>query len=221
MFILQLVESEKVTENSRSRCQEQNIPFYRFNPKLNDIIPAGETDNTKLLDMVIETKIQIKEQKLKEMAELLQVLTVSSQDVSEVLQRSPSPCTPAEKDAQPPSSEKKKSDLAEKRHEFQVPQLSITAADDKQEQLYGDEDSTSPLTDQYNDMLNESIVHPTTEPDMDNHRTTSSARAAEDFSTELDEQNKLSNGQLPLNHYQLKVDNQVQTDQTDELLETS
>ena len=100
------MESEKVAENSKSRCEEQGIPFYRFNPQLKEIIPAGETDNEKLLDMVIETKIQIKEQKLKEMTDLLQMIIISSSDVSV------STCTPSAAPTHDTSSVEKQSPRA-------------------------------------------------------------------------------------------------------------
>ncbi len=34
--------------------EEQGIPFYRFNPQLNEDIPSGETDLMKLVQMLIE-----------------------------------------------------------------------------------------------------------------------------------------------------------------------
>lgn len=34
--------------------QEQGIPFYRFNPQLDEVIPSGETDLTKLINMLIK-----------------------------------------------------------------------------------------------------------------------------------------------------------------------
>lgn len=34
--------------------QEQGIPFYRFNPQLDEVIPSGETDLAKLINMLIK-----------------------------------------------------------------------------------------------------------------------------------------------------------------------
>ncbi len=34
--------------------EEQGIPFYRFNPQLDEVIPSGETDLVKLLNMLIK-----------------------------------------------------------------------------------------------------------------------------------------------------------------------
>ena len=52
----QLVESESVAENFKSRLTELGIPYYRFSPQLDEVIPAGETDNTKLMDMIINVR---------------------------------------------------------------------------------------------------------------------------------------------------------------------
>ena len=210
---MQLVETEKVTENSKSRCKEQGIPFYRFNPTLNDIIPAGETDNTKLLDMVIETKVQIKEQSLKEMTEILQMITISSYDIPPTPTPVQSATSNASTQEAESSAEKERHDpseqiqaaevpqtISEKRQVFQVPQVSITNEDDEPLQ----EDDGSQLNDQHNDMLNESLIHPT-DSVMDDHATAS----PDDF-TASDNTKELSNGQLPHSHYQLEVDGQEQ-----------
>ena len=37
--------------------EEQGIPFYRFNPQLDEDIPSGETDLTKLVDMLIKVRL--------------------------------------------------------------------------------------------------------------------------------------------------------------------
>ena len=53
-FDQQLVESEAVAKNTRSRLKELGIPFYRMSPHLDEVIPSGETDTGKLLDMVMK-----------------------------------------------------------------------------------------------------------------------------------------------------------------------
>ena len=68
---IQIVESEMVAENSRSRCEEQHIPFYRFSATLDDIVEAGETDNDKLFNMVLKTKMETPEQGLDSLVEML------------------------------------------------------------------------------------------------------------------------------------------------------
>ena len=74
---MQLVESEMVAENCKSRCEEQGIPFYRFSPHLKEVVAAGETDLTKLLDMIIQTKIETSEQGLQELIDLFFVSEAS------------------------------------------------------------------------------------------------------------------------------------------------
>lgn len=196
---MQLVESEKVAENSQSRCEEQDIPFYRFNPTLNDIIPAGETDNVKLMDMVIETKIQIKELRLKEMTELLQMITISNSDVDVA----PSVHSHTEETHSSLEDKLETSHLGAKRQAiFSVPQVSITTEDDQEEDV-----SSVQHNEQYNEMLNKSMVHPA--GDAEDSPMTSSA---DDFA-EMDNQMEHSDERLLHNHYQLKVDSQEQNEQ--------
>ena len=144
------METEKVAENSKSRCKEQDIPFYRFNPELKGIVSPGETDNAKILDMLIETKVQIKEQRLKEMIQQLQMITVSSNDASVMSTPPAAPPTRgasfAEKSSPPPSSQKQF---------LQVPRFTITTEDGEEE------DGEEEAKDKHNDQLNESIVNPT------------------------------------------------------------
>ena len=79
------MESELVAENSRSRCEEQDIPFFRFSPKFDMIISSGETDTEKLLNMVIKTKIYLKEQEklLQQITNIFHKVAESSQDIDE------------------------------------------------------------------------------------------------------------------------------------------
>ena len=51
-----------VTNNTRCRCIEENISFYRFNPSFKEYIDSGETDTKKLLEMILETREQAKVQ---------------------------------------------------------------------------------------------------------------------------------------------------------------
>ncbi len=64
--------------NSESRCLEQNIPFFRFSPSLNEIIPAGETDNEKLFSMVLQTKVEINNQQMIELIKLFHKIAEAS-----------------------------------------------------------------------------------------------------------------------------------------------
>ena len=76
--VLQLVESEMVATNSHSRCREQGIPFYRFSPKLRDVIAGSETDNEKLFNMVIQTRIDTREQGMEEVVRLFHTIAHAS-----------------------------------------------------------------------------------------------------------------------------------------------
>ena len=67
-----------VATNSKSRCEEQNIPFFRFSPRLNEIIPAGETDNEKLFSMVLQTKTEIINQRMTDLIELFHKIAEAS-----------------------------------------------------------------------------------------------------------------------------------------------
>lgn len=67
-----------MAKNCSQRCHEQNIPFYRFSPHLNHVISAGETDNDKLLDMMLQTRIQTPQQGMAELASLFQLVADAS-----------------------------------------------------------------------------------------------------------------------------------------------
>ena len=67
-----------VATNSQSRCREQGIPFYRFSPKLRDVIAGSETDNEKLFNMVIQTRIDTREQGMEEVVHLFHTIAGAS-----------------------------------------------------------------------------------------------------------------------------------------------
>lgn len=71
-----------VAENSKSRCEEQGIPFYRFSPHFKEVIAAGETDTEKLLDMIIQTKMETEEQGLKKLVDLFLLIAEASRGLS-------------------------------------------------------------------------------------------------------------------------------------------
>ena len=60
-----------MARNCESRCKEQGIPYFRFSPKLDEVIAAGEVDTKKLIDMIIQTKIQTVEQHIENAIRLL------------------------------------------------------------------------------------------------------------------------------------------------------
>ena len=70
-----------MADNSSQRCREQNIPFYRFSPHLSHVISAGETDTDKLLDMMLQTRIQTPQQGLSELTSLFQLVADASKKV--------------------------------------------------------------------------------------------------------------------------------------------
>lgn len=212
------METEKVAENSKSRCEEQDIPFYRFNPSLKEIIPAGETDNEKLLDMIIEAKIQIKEQGLKEMIELLQMLTINSTnttDASRSVNNTPSnsAALPPTKDSSyvvrsgPPPSPPTVTAATDREQLFnnqQVPRFTITSESGEEEE--SEEDHAN---DRYNDQLNKSMVSPAEATEGGDGRLASTGM---DFSESVNakEEVEIDSGESSHKHYQLKVDNHNQ-----------
>eukprot|EP00731_Ephydatia_muelleri_P031640 Em0023g147a len=73
-----LVESEAMADICRSYCEEQGIQFYRFSPHLSSLIAAGEIGLEKLVDMIIETRIQTKTQGISEVVDLLRLVAQES-----------------------------------------------------------------------------------------------------------------------------------------------
>ena len=55
---VQLMESESVAENCQSRLQLQGIPFFRFNPRLEEALPSPEVTREQLLNMIMQTRYQ-------------------------------------------------------------------------------------------------------------------------------------------------------------------
>ena len=47
-----------MAKNCQSRLQQQGIPFYRFNPHLDEAIPTTELNAEKLLNMIMQTRYQ-------------------------------------------------------------------------------------------------------------------------------------------------------------------
>ena len=52
------MESESVAQNCQSRLQSQGIPFYRFNPYLQEALPSQDVSRDQLLDMIMQTRYQ-------------------------------------------------------------------------------------------------------------------------------------------------------------------
>ena len=66
---LQLVEPSIADSNCKSRCEEQNISYFRLNPRLEQVVGAGETDMEVLISMIIQTSKEMNERR--EMADLV------------------------------------------------------------------------------------------------------------------------------------------------------
>ena len=52
----QFNESQVSAANNRSRCLEQGISYYRYNPHLSEDISPGETDREKLVKMIVDAR---------------------------------------------------------------------------------------------------------------------------------------------------------------------
>ena len=83
-----------VAINSECRCRGQNIPFFRFSPKLDEIITAGETDNDKLFSMILKTKIDMRSGQLSELKQLFHQIATQQQRIKAELSRSQSVVLP-------------------------------------------------------------------------------------------------------------------------------
>lgn len=58
VFLLctQLVEPSVADDNCRCRCEEQNIRYFRLNPRLEQVIDSGETDTEMLIATILQTR---------------------------------------------------------------------------------------------------------------------------------------------------------------------
>ena len=69
---IQITESEQISDNVKSRCIEQGIDYFRLSPNLDvdEIIDAGETDSSKLIEMVVTArKCSIARKKIEDIEE--------------------------------------------------------------------------------------------------------------------------------------------------------
>ena len=67
-----MVETEGATVSCQSRCKEQNIHFFRLNPRLLEVVDSGETDSSTLVSMILQTRKEITERQ--ELADLILTL---------------------------------------------------------------------------------------------------------------------------------------------------
>ena len=56
------------------QCKRHNIPFFRFNPALIEVVSPGETNDEKLIDMLLQTRLYLQDSETQE--ELLRMVTL-------------------------------------------------------------------------------------------------------------------------------------------------
>ena len=64
-----------MAERCKHNCDAQNIPFYRFSPRLSEKISASETDNYKLVEMIVTSRIHMHTQAEVQLDKLIPLLT--------------------------------------------------------------------------------------------------------------------------------------------------
>ena len=64
VMFFQVSESQMAAEKFAMMCKKWRhpIPFFRFSPQLQDVISPGETDDQKLVTMMLHTKQYLIEQ---------------------------------------------------------------------------------------------------------------------------------------------------------------
>ena len=56
---MQLVETSVPSSNCKSRCEEQDIRYFRLNPRMDQVVETGETDPSILLNMILQARKEI------------------------------------------------------------------------------------------------------------------------------------------------------------------
>ena len=56
---MQLSQSEETSRMFSVQCRRLNVPFFRFNPALMEVISPGETNDKKLVDMLLQTRLYL------------------------------------------------------------------------------------------------------------------------------------------------------------------
>lgn len=69
LCVLQLVEPSIADSNCNSRCEEQDISYFRLNPRLEQVVRSGETDMQILISMIIQANKEMNERR--EMSDLI------------------------------------------------------------------------------------------------------------------------------------------------------
>ena len=57
LFLLQLTRAENVVDNCKARCEREKVLFYRFNPRLDEVMGSVEADSRKLCEVILKAKM--------------------------------------------------------------------------------------------------------------------------------------------------------------------
>lgn len=73
------ITSPSTHSNCQSRCREQGIKYFRFNPVLAEAVDSGQKDHKKLLNMLWTTQTYLNQPNVsEEMNKLVQLLKHSA-----------------------------------------------------------------------------------------------------------------------------------------------
>ncbi len=70
---LQMNQDEETARNCKSRCERQNIPFYRLSPFLDRAVMPTENDSEVLCEIILKAKSLLHAYDV-QMGELIQLL---------------------------------------------------------------------------------------------------------------------------------------------------
>lgn len=73
MYIILQVVNRTTTENCLSRCKEQGIEFFRFNPQYEEEVDSGETRTSKIINMLWKMRVYLHNRR-EEIDELVRLL---------------------------------------------------------------------------------------------------------------------------------------------------
>ena len=55
------MEPSVADDNCRCRCEEENIRYFRLNPRMEMVVSSGETDVETLINMVLQTRKEMED----------------------------------------------------------------------------------------------------------------------------------------------------------------
>lgn len=61
---MQISDSESAANQFEEWCKTMRVPvpFFRFSPQLEEAVSPGETNDDKLIDLMIKTKLYLKQE---------------------------------------------------------------------------------------------------------------------------------------------------------------